>query len=177
MTIVSAASIARTTNSTRPSNITAGIAARQTTGVMNCLKPANAAGANAIAGGMRMATVGTAIATGTITTTIAIATKLNPQNRAVSRAQQITAALFLFILIPAFSSRRISFFQGRNIPRPQVFYEYRAQPITSPRDAREDTMFTNIFKSMLGKAVLAAAVIGGALCFAGAPNAQAGERD
>jgi hypothetical protein len=124
-----------------------------------------------------MATVGTAIATGTITTTIAIATKLNPQNRAVSRAQQITAALFLFILIPAFSSRRISFFQGRNIPRPQVFYEYRAQPITSPRDAREDTMFTNVLKSMLGKAVLAAAVIGGALCFAGAPNAQAGERD
>jgi hypothetical protein len=38
-------------------------------------------------------------------------------------------------------------------------------------------MFTNILKSMLGKAALATAVLGGALCFAGAPNAQANERD
>jgi hypothetical protein len=38
-------------------------------------------------------------------------------------------------------------------------------------------MFTNVLKSVLGKAVLAAAVMGGALCFAGAPNAQADERD
>jgi hypothetical protein len=37
-------------------------------------------------------------------------------------------------------------------------------------------MFTNILKPMLGKAVLAAIVMGGALCFAGAPNAQANER-
>jgi len=37
-------------------------------------------------------------------------------------------------------------------------------------------MFTNILKSMFGKAVLATAVLGGALCFAGAPNAQANER-
>jgi len=38
-------------------------------------------------------------------------------------------------------------------------------------------MFTNIFKSMFGKAALATAVLGGALCFAGASNAQADERD
>ncbi|HKN75803.1 MAG TPA: hypothetical protein VJW94_11545 [Candidatus Acidoferrum sp.] len=38
-------------------------------------------------------------------------------------------------------------------------------------------MFTNILKSMFGKAALAAAVLGGALCFVGAPNAQANERD
>ena len=38
-------------------------------------------------------------------------------------------------------------------------------------------MFTNVFKSMFSKAVLAAVVMGGALFFAGAPNAQAGERD
>jgi hypothetical protein len=38
-------------------------------------------------------------------------------------------------------------------------------------------MFTNVLKSVLGKAVLAAAIVGGALCFAGAPNAQADERD
>jgi hypothetical protein len=38
-------------------------------------------------------------------------------------------------------------------------------------------MFSNILKSMLGKAALATAVLGGALCFAGAPNAQANERD
>src|SRR5271167_34933 len=38
-------------------------------------------------------------------------------------------------------------------------------------------MFTNILKSMFGKAALATAVLGGALCFAGAPNAQANERD
>jgi hypothetical protein len=37
-------------------------------------------------------------------------------------------------------------------------------------------MFTNILKSMFGKAVLTAVVMGGALCFAGAPNAQANER-
>lgn len=37
-------------------------------------------------------------------------------------------------------------------------------------------MFTNILKSMFGKAVIATAVLGGALCFAGAPNAQANER-
>jgi hypothetical protein len=38
-------------------------------------------------------------------------------------------------------------------------------------------MFSNIFKSIFGKAALATAVLGGALCFAGAPNAQANERD
>ena len=38
-------------------------------------------------------------------------------------------------------------------------------------------MFSNILKSMFGKAALATAVLGGALCFAGAPNAQADERD
>ena len=38
-------------------------------------------------------------------------------------------------------------------------------------------MFTNVLKSMFGKAVLAAAALGGALCFAAAPNAQADERD
>ena len=37
-------------------------------------------------------------------------------------------------------------------------------------------MFTNVLKSMFGKALLATAVLGGALCFAGAPNAQADER-
>ena len=37
-------------------------------------------------------------------------------------------------------------------------------------------MFTNVFKSMFSKAVLAAVVMGGALFFAGAPNAQADER-
>jgi hypothetical protein len=124
-----------------------------------------------------MAAVGTTIATGTITTTTTIVTKLCFYNRVVSGAQQITAAPFLFMLIPAFSSRRISFLQVRNIRGTQVFHEYRAQPNTSPRDAREDTMFTNVLKSVLGKAVLAAAVMGGALCFAGAPNVQADERD
>lgn len=38
-------------------------------------------------------------------------------------------------------------------------------------------MFTNVFKSMFSKAVLAAVVTGGALLFAGAPKAQADERD
>ena len=38
-------------------------------------------------------------------------------------------------------------------------------------------MFTNVLKSMFGKAVLATTVLGGALCFAGTPNAQADERD
>ena len=38
-------------------------------------------------------------------------------------------------------------------------------------------MFTNVLKSMFGKAVLASAVLAGALCFAGAPKAQADERD
>ena len=38
-------------------------------------------------------------------------------------------------------------------------------------------MFTNVLKSMFGKAVLALLVMGGALCLAGAPNAQADERD
>ncbi len=37
-------------------------------------------------------------------------------------------------------------------------------------------MFTNLLKSVFGKAALAATVLGGALCFAGAPNAQAAER-
>ena len=79
--------------------------------------------------------------------------------------------------IPAFSPRRISFFHGRNIRGVQVFYEYRAQPESSPGDAWEDAMFTNVLKSTFSKAVLAAVVMGGALFFAGAPNAQAGERD
>ncbi len=38
-------------------------------------------------------------------------------------------------------------------------------------------MFTNVLKSMFAKALLATAVLGGALCFAGAANAQADERD
>jgi hypothetical protein len=38
-------------------------------------------------------------------------------------------------------------------------------------------MFTRVLKSMFGKAVLATVVLGGALCFAGASNAQADERD
>jgi len=38
-------------------------------------------------------------------------------------------------------------------------------------------MFTNVLKSTFGKAVLATAVLGGALCFVGASNAQADERD
>jgi hypothetical protein len=38
-------------------------------------------------------------------------------------------------------------------------------------------MFTSVWKSMFGKAVLATVVLGGALCFAGASNAQADERD
>jgi hypothetical protein len=38
-------------------------------------------------------------------------------------------------------------------------------------------MFMKILKSTFGKAVLAAAVLGGTLFFAGAPNAQADERD
>jgi len=36
-------------------------------------------------------------------------------------------------------------------------------------------MLKGLWKSMLGKATLAAVVLGGALCFAGAPNAQADE--
>ena len=38
-------------------------------------------------------------------------------------------------------------------------------------------MFMKLFKSTMGKAVLAAAVLGGTLFFAGTPNAQAAERD
>ena len=38
-------------------------------------------------------------------------------------------------------------------------------------------MLTSVFKSMFGKAAIATAVLGGALFFAGAPNAQANERD
>lgn len=38
-------------------------------------------------------------------------------------------------------------------------------------------MFTNVLKSMIGKAALAAVVLGGAMCFVGAPKAQAHERD
>ena len=37
-------------------------------------------------------------------------------------------------------------------------------------------MFTNLLKSVFGKAAIATLVLGGALCFAGAPNAQANER-
>jgi hypothetical protein len=37
-------------------------------------------------------------------------------------------------------------------------------------------MFTNILKSMFGKAVIATALLGGALVFAGAPGAEANER-
>jgi len=37
-------------------------------------------------------------------------------------------------------------------------------------------MFTNLLKSVFGKAAIATAVLGGALCFVGAPNAQANER-
>jgi hypothetical protein len=38
-------------------------------------------------------------------------------------------------------------------------------------------MFMKLFKSTFGKAVLAAAVLGGTLFFAGTPSAQADERD
>jgi len=38
-------------------------------------------------------------------------------------------------------------------------------------------MFMKLFKSTFGKAVLATAVLGGTLLFAGTPNAQADERD
>lgn len=38
-------------------------------------------------------------------------------------------------------------------------------------------MFAKTLKSGLGKAVLAAAMLGGALSFAGAPSAQAADRD
>jgi hypothetical protein len=38
-------------------------------------------------------------------------------------------------------------------------------------------MFTTVLKSVFGKAVLATAVLGGALCFVGASSAQADERD
>lgn len=38
-------------------------------------------------------------------------------------------------------------------------------------------MFMKLRKSTLGKAALAAAMLGGLLCFAGAPHAQADERD
>jgi hypothetical protein len=38
-------------------------------------------------------------------------------------------------------------------------------------------MFMKLFKSTFGKATIATAVLGGALVFAGAPNAQANERD
>jgi hypothetical protein len=38
-------------------------------------------------------------------------------------------------------------------------------------------MFMKLFKSTFGKAAIATAVLGGALVFAGAPNAQANERD
>ncbi|MGB7283907.1 MAG: hypothetical protein WBE13_16695 [Candidatus Acidiferrum sp.] len=37
-------------------------------------------------------------------------------------------------------------------------------------------MFMQLFKSTFGKAAIAAVVLGGALLFAGAPNAQANER-
>jgi hypothetical protein len=37
-------------------------------------------------------------------------------------------------------------------------------------------MFTHLLKGMFGKAALAAAILGGALFLAGAPNAQANER-
>jgi hypothetical protein len=37
-------------------------------------------------------------------------------------------------------------------------------------------MFSNLLKSMFGKVVLAAVVLGGALSFAVVPNAQAAER-
>jgi hypothetical protein len=51
----------------------------------------------------------------------------------------------------------------------------RAQPESSPGDAREDAMFMKILKSTIGKAALAAVLMGG-FAFAGAPNAQAAER-
>jgi hypothetical protein len=38
-------------------------------------------------------------------------------------------------------------------------------------------MFTSVLKSMFQKAALATVVLGGVLCFAGASNAQADERD
>lgn len=38
-------------------------------------------------------------------------------------------------------------------------------------------MFSNVLKSVFGKAAIATALLGGALFFAGAPNAQANERD
>jgi hypothetical protein len=54
--------------------------------------------------------------------------------------------------------------------------DYRAQPESSLRDAREEHMLKGMLKSMFGKAALAAVVLGGALSFVGASNAQAAER-
>jgi|GEM_PF-4808486 len=64
----------RIINSTKPLNITDGTAGKQTTGGTNWPKRARVAGANAIAGGMKMGTAGTPIATGMITITIATKT-------------------------------------------------------------------------------------------------------
>jgi hypothetical protein len=72
MIVASDALPGRTTDSTKPRNITAGTAGKPIVRGMNCTKRANAAGTNTAAGGMRMAIAGTATAIGTITTTIAI---------------------------------------------------------------------------------------------------------
>jgi len=69
MTIANAASPGPTTSCTKRPSATDGAAGKPSTGVMNCMRRGNAAGANAIVGGMKMATAGTPIATGTIAIT------------------------------------------------------------------------------------------------------------
>ncbi len=69
MTIANDASPGPTINFTKRPSATGGTAGKPTTGVMNCMRPGNAAGANAIVGGMRMAAAGTPITIGTIAIT------------------------------------------------------------------------------------------------------------
>ena len=64
----------RITNCMKRWSATARIAGKRITGGTNCEKRASVAGANAIAGGMKMDTVGAAIAIGTITITTATKT-------------------------------------------------------------------------------------------------------
>src|SRR5262249_43199236 len=62
----------RSTNSTRLLSTMDTSARRQITGAKNCTKPASGAGENGSYGGMSMIIAGTTLATGMITTTIAI---------------------------------------------------------------------------------------------------------
>src|SRR5437879_9463647 len=65
----------RTTSSTKPRNITVGKADKPSTRGTNCAKRGNAAGTSGTVGGTKMVAVGTAIATGMTTITIAAAHK------------------------------------------------------------------------------------------------------